>query len=101
MAKKIVIDAGHGGDDPGASDNGIIEKDLTLKISKYMKNRFDELGIQNSITRTDDTTLNPTDRVKKVLGFYGDGSDVIVLSNHINAGGLGCPCLGSRFKLGY
>ncbi len=87
MAKKIVIDAGHGGDDPGASDNGIIEKDLTLKISKYMKNRFDELGIQNSITRTDDTTLNPTDRVKKVLGFYGDGSDVIVLSNHINAGG--------------
>ena len=87
MAKKIVIDAGHGGDDPGASDNGIIEKDLTLKISKYMKNRFDELGIQNSITRTDDTTLNPTDRVKKVLSFYGDGSDVIVLSNHINAGG--------------
>ena len=30
----VVIDAGHGGDDPGASGNGIIEKDYTLNISK-------------------------------------------------------------------
>ena len=87
MSKKIVIDSGHGGEDQGASGNGIIEKDLTLKISKYMKQRFDELGIPNQMTRTEDVTLNPTDRVKKVLNFYGDGKDVIVLSNHINAGG--------------
>lgn len=33
---KVVIDAGHGGDDPGSSGNGIIEKELTLKISQYM-----------------------------------------------------------------
>jgi LysM repeat protein len=39
------------------------------------------------MTRTDDSTLDPTDRVEKILGFYGNGSDVIVLSNHINAGG--------------
>lgn len=87
MSKKIVIDSGHGGEDGGASGNGIIEKDLTLKISKYMKQRFDELGIPNQMTRTEDVTLNPTDRVNKVLSFYGDGKDVIVLSNHINAGG--------------
>ena len=37
--KKIVIDAGHGGTDSGAVGNGIIEKDLNLKISKYMYNR--------------------------------------------------------------
>ena len=30
MSKKIVIDSGHGGEDNGASGNGIIEKDLTL-----------------------------------------------------------------------
>ena len=83
----VIIDPGHGGEDGGASGNGIIEKDLTLKISKYMKQRFDELGIPNQMTRTEDVTLNPTDRVKKVLSFYGDGKDVIVLSNHINAGG--------------
>ena len=87
MSKKIVIDSGHGGEDGGASGNGIIEKDLTLKISKYMQQRFDELGIRNQMTRTEDITLNPTDRVNKVLSFYGDGKDVIVLSNHINAGG--------------
>ena len=84
---KIVIDPGHGGDDPGASGNGIVEKNLTLDISKYMYERFRELGIPVSITRLDDITLNPTDRVNKILGFYGSDPNVIVISNHINAGG--------------
>lgn len=87
MSKRIVIDAGHGGDDPGSSANGIVEKYLTLKISKYIKKRFDELGIKSSMTRDDDSTLSPTDRVNKALDFYGNGKDVIILSNHINAGG--------------
>ena len=84
---RIVIDPGHGGDDPGASGNGIIEKNLTLDISKYMYDRFKELGIPVSITRLDDSTLSPTDRVNKILGFYGSDPNVIVISNHINAGG--------------
>jgi len=85
MTKKIILDSGHGGDDAGASANGIVEKDLTLKISKYMKNRFDELGIESAMTRDSDVTLNPTDRVKKVLSIYPDTENVILLSNHINA----------------
>lgn len=85
--KKIVIDPGHGGSDPGTSGNGIVEKDYTLKISEYMKNRFDELGIESSLTRTGDTTLSPNDRPNKAQSFYGSGSDVILISNHINAGG--------------
>ena len=87
MNYKIVIDPGHGGDDPGASGNDIVEKDLTLKISNYMKNRFDELGINSAINRTTDITLNPDNRVDKTLSHYGNGENVIVLSNHINAGG--------------
>lgn len=83
----IVIDPGHGGTDPGAVGNEITEKDLNLKISKYMYDRFKELGIPVSITRTDDTTLSPSERAKEILDFYGNSRNVIVISNHINAGG--------------
>lgn len=85
--KKIVIDAGHGGTDGGAVGNGIIEKDYTLKISEYIHKRLDELGVENTMTRTTDETLSPEDRVKRIKGAYGTGSDVVVVSNHINAGG--------------
>ena len=84
---KIVIDAGHGGSDPGSSGNGIIEKDLTLKISQYMYDLFREKGIPVTMTRTTDETLSPTERVNRILNAYGDGKNVIVISNHINAGG--------------
>lgn len=84
---KVVIDAGHGGDDPGSSGNGIIEKELTLKISQYMYDRLKKLGIPVTMTRTTDETLNPTDRVNRILAAFGNNSNVIVVSNHINAGG--------------
>ena len=85
--KKVVIDAGHGGEDPGTIANGITEKDYTLKISEYIHNRLDEMGIPNELTRETDVTLDSNSRPKKVQSFYGNGDDVIVLSNHINAGG--------------
>ena len=84
---KIVIDAGHGGDDPGASGNGIIEKDLNLDISNYMYDRFKSLGVPVKIIRSTDETLSPSERTERVLNAYGNDSDVILLSNHINAGG--------------
>lgn len=65
------------------------EKDYNLMISKYLYDRFNELGIPTSLTREDDTTLSPTERVEKILSFYGDSPDVIVISNHLNAGGGG------------
>ena len=85
--KKVVIDAGHGGEDPGTIANGITEKDYTLKISEYIHNRLDEMGIPNEMSRTSDVTLDSNSRPSKIQSFYGDGSDVIVVSNHINAGG--------------
>ena len=84
---KIVVDAGHGGNDPGASGNGIIEKEYTLKISQYIYDRLRQLGLDVKMTRTEDETLSPTERVNRVLNSFGNTSDVIVISNHINAGG--------------
>ena len=84
--KKVVIDAGHGGDDPGTIANGITEKDYTLKISNYIHNRLDEMGVPNEMSRTSDVMLSAIDRPKKIQSFYGNGSDVLVVSNHINAG---------------
>ena len=84
--KGIVIDPGHGGTDSGATGNNELEKDFGLKISKYMYDRFKELGIPVEITRDIDITLSPTDRVNKILSFYGNDPNVIVISNHLNAG---------------
>lgn len=83
----VVIDAGHGGADPGASGNGIVEKDLTLLISKYMYDRLRELGVPVKMTRTTDETIDSTNRSKRITDAYGTGKDVLVISNHINAGG--------------
>ena len=83
----VVIDAGHGGSDPGTSGNGLLEKDYTLLISKYMKDRFDELGIPSKLTRMDDETLTPSERINRILNAYGSSRDIIVISNHLNGGG--------------
>ena len=84
---KIVIDAGHGGSDPGSSGNGIVEKDLNLQIANYMYDRFKSLGVPVKIIRSTDETITPTERVQRVLDAYGNDPKVILISNHINAGG--------------
>lgn len=85
--KGIFIDPGHGGSDPGAVANNLKEKDYSLLISKYMYDRFKELGVPVKLTRDTDITLSPRERTNKIKSFYGDGKDVIVISNHLNAGG--------------
>ena len=51
---RIVVDAGHGGSDPGAVSGNLREKDFTLCAANYMYNRFRELGIPVFITRSTD-----------------------------------------------
>ena len=84
---KIVIDAGHGGADSGALGNGLQEKDYTLLIAKYLKKRFDELGVKSVLVRETDETVSPSERVNRILNAFGNTSDVLLLSNHLNAGG--------------
>ena len=83
----VVIDPGHGGVDSGAVGGDILEKDYNLQISRYMYDRFRELGVPVYLTRDSDETLNPNDRVRKVLSYFGSNPNVVVISNHLNAGG--------------
>lgn len=85
--RKVIIDPGHGGTDSGATGNNLLEKDYNLLISKYMYDRFKELGVPVAITRDSDTTLSPSDRVNTILNKFGNSSDVILISNHVNSGG--------------
>ena len=87
MSKKIVIDPGHGGTDSGASGNDIIEKNMTLAISRIMYDELKRLGIPVYITRETDETLSPTQRINRIKNAFGSDDNVIVISNHINAGG--------------
>ena len=84
---KIIVDAGHGGLDGGASGNNLIEKNLNLQSSLYMYERFNELGIPVKMTRTTDEYLPKTERVNRVNELYPNDQNVILISNHINAGG--------------
>ena len=52
-----------------------------------MNDRFKDLGIPTYMTRTTDETLSHNERVKRILNAFGNRDDVIVISNHINAGG--------------
>ena len=85
--KMVVVDAGHGNLDSGALGYGLKEKDLTLKAALYMYNRLKELGVPVAITRTNDDSISRKDRINRMLSQFGNGRNVIIASNHINAGG--------------
>lgn len=55
-SKKVVIDAGHGGEDPGAvSDySRALEKEINLKISLMVKALFEKEGYEVVLTRKED-----------------------------------------------
>lgn len=79
----LVIDPGHGGADPGATANGLREKDFTLQISMYQYARLQQLGVPVILTRKEDVTLDPGPRAKLVK----ESGAKYCISNHINAGG--------------
>ena len=56
--KVIVIDPGHGGVDPGAlSNTGILEKDISLNISKKLRRLLEQTGSIVILTREEDVGL--------------------------------------------
>jgi N-acetylmuramoyl-L-alanine amidase len=75
----LVIDAGHGGKDTGAIYRDRVEKDFNLVSARYLFDRFKELGVEVTLTRDNDVTLDNDIRIQKAM--KGD----ICLSCHLNA----------------
>ena len=85
MTKKIFIDPGHGGSQPGAVGNGLKEKDLTLAIAlecrRVLANEY--TGHLIKMSRTSDKTVSLKQRTDMANAWGAD----FFLSIHINAGG--------------
>ena len=83
----VVVDAGHGGADPGAVSSGLQEKDFTLEASLYMADRLKELGIPVVLTRDYDENISREERLRRANEAFDGSPNAILISNHINAGG--------------
>lgn len=81
--RKIVIDPGHGGKDPGAvGPRGTKEKEITLKIAKALKNKLEkEFSYQVVLTRSDDRYLKLEERTAIANMENAD----LFVSVHVNA----------------
>lgn len=97
----IIINPGHGGEDTGAVNEYIQEKEMNLKVSMYEKCRYESHGLRVYMTRVGDyygNNYGPSDLIKlhKVayeMGYYGAVSK-IVYSNHHNS-------IGNNYYNGY
>lgn len=85
LMKKVFIDPGHGGKDPGAVGNGLLEKNITLDISQRIKNylvsNYENVSVKMS--RTKDQTVSLSERTNQANRWKAD----LYVSIHINAGG--------------
>jgi N-acetylmuramoyl-L-alanine amidase len=81
---KVYLDPGHGGTDPGATGNGLVEKNLTLNIALQVRDIL-------KANWTVDVRMSRTTDVTRSLTFRTDDANAwgatIFVSIHINAGG--------------
>jgi N-acetylmuramoyl-L-alanine amidase len=62
LLRSVCIDPGHGGNDPGASNSAISEKDLNLQVGLLLESLLLQNGYQVHMTRRDDRSLTNNDR---------------------------------------
>ena len=78
---KVFIDPGHGGYDNGAVQNGVLEDEINLQISKKIESKLKAKGVQVEMSRYDDTYFSLTDRTRMANNW---GADIFV-SIHQNS----------------
>ena len=85
----IVVDAGHGGVDPGmhgpiGQRTSLYEKDITLGVAKKLAHDLEARGVGVLMTRTADTLINLYDRGRIANAAKGD----LFISIHVNAANM-------------
>lgn len=85
MNYKVVINPVGGGSDIGLKSGNFLEKNVSLLVSNYIKNRLDELGIENVITRTGDNNISLDERIDFIDSSFGFSDDVIVITNGLSS----------------
>jgi len=82
QGKKIVLNPGHGGKDPGAiSSNGKQEKDVNLSVALKVSNILNKLGAEVTMTRRSDVYISRLDRAAVADKINSD----IMFSIHHNS----------------
>ena len=88
----IVLDAGHGGPDPGkVSESGTLEKDINLKIATYLKELLESQNINIVMTRVEDkdlateTTKRKLSDIKERVKLMENSNADMVVSIHQNS----------------
>lgn len=93
MRKSVVIDAGHGGSDPGKIGvNKSLEKDINLQIALQVKEKLEKNKIKVVMTRVDGESLSSTDAanhkaddMKKRVKIINESDASIAVSIHQNS----------------
>ncbi len=98
LGKSIVIDAGHGGTDPGAVGHGMTEEELVLKLALQLRSVLVAAGAEVKLTRDSDSDLShlvSPDQVRSrksrdIIGrvqLVNEWQPDVLLSLHVNAMG--------------
>lgn len=76
----VMVDAGHGGKDPGANHGEIYEKDITLSVAKKVASLLESHKVKVIMTREDDTFVDKYDRARMANKEQVD----LFVSIHVN-----------------
>ncbi|MGE9984477.1 N-acetylmuramoyl-L-alanine amidase [Desulfovibrio sp. SGI.169] len=77
----VFIDAGHGGRDPGATHNGILERLITLDVAMRLGRLLEANGLEVVYSRTRDIAVSLSERTRKANAARAD----LFVSVHVNA----------------
>jgi N-acetylmuramoyl-L-alanine amidase len=87
VRRLVVVDAGHGGVDPGArGPGGTREKDVTLRVARLVADLLrDDPTLEVRMTRDRDTLIALHDRARFANRWRGEGQPAVFISIHCNA----------------